>query len=407
MKKQKELHLFIIWEKGRQFEKEVISEIEKEFTIAQTFSITWSPYQVANNYTRFYGASLPKGSRKELHCGIGEFRLIVVHDLKPKYDLRQTSKGMRKVNTNMFDTKAKVRELTGGGHKIHGTDNFEETKHDLVLLTGMSVDDFLVKHDKRNHDIIMKKNLMGCYGWDDFEQLFYVLNECTDYLILRNHENINIEYFRNNRSDIDILTKDSNEIKYVLGDLVNLENGNEHMHVSIDNKLVMFEVYQSGKNLYHSSFENDLFRNKVTTNEIYHPNKEMEMYALIYHALLLKKEFLEKHKARISQKYGNYIKANENNEENLLAMLIDYYKEKDYKFIMPDVGYFNLRPEIKGQLIVNNNRDGFVKKVFKKTIYAKLSRRHLDIKLLQMMSIKFYLKTKVLNRFEFTFKIGR
>lgn len=74
---------------------------------------------------------------------------------------------------------------------------------------------------------------------------------------------------------------------------------------------------------------------------------------------------------------------------------------------MPDVGYFNLRPEIKGQLIVNNNRDGFVKKVFKKTIYAKLSRRHLDIKLLQMMSIKFYLKTKVLNRFEFTFKIGR
>jgi hypothetical protein len=157
LNKNHELHLFIIWEKGRSNELEIIDDIQKKFTIVKTFSITWSPYLAGSNFTRFYGENLPKDSFKEVHCGSGEFKLIVVVDTNPIYENRPTSKGIRLVNTNMFDAKQVYRKLTNGGHKIHATDNIAEVKHDLTLLTGLSIDDFLKRYlNSDTNDVVLQ-----------------------------------------------------------------------------------------------------------------------------------------------------------------------------------------------------------------------------------------------------------
>ena len=88
-------------------------------------------------------------------------------------------------------------------------------------------------------DIILNKNIIGTNGWESFDELFYVLNECEEYLILRNSDNISLDYYQNNSGDIDVLVKDKNRFRYILGDLSFLyskTNSSSHSKVSISTK---------------------------------------------------------------------------------------------------------------------------------------------------------------------------
>ena len=66
---KEELHLFIIWENGREKQKEILEDINKSFEIIKIYEVKWDKEEFSNNLSRFYGTNLPKGSRKELHCG--------------------------------------------------------------------------------------------------------------------------------------------------------------------------------------------------------------------------------------------------------------------------------------------------------------------------------------------------
>lgn len=392
-----ELHLFVLWEKARTHESEAIAEIEKTFEILQTYSITWSPYNVGKNFTRFYGESLPNNSHKALHCGSGEFKLIVVLDKNPVYEIRKTSKGNRTVNINMFDTKAKLRSMTGGGHRIHGTDNETETRHDLVLLTGVSREDFLKKHTERKEDIVIKQDLVGANGWNDFDELFYILNECSEYVVLRNAENINLDYFSKEGGDIDILTKNAIETKYILGDIDGIQSNAGHMKVDVQRNIILFEVYQYGQNLYGVNFENHCFATKKMVKNLYTLDDESEMYALLYHALLYKKTFEAKHRDRILKKYPAYFNDPDTIEEKALGMLIDYFNKNNFKFIPPNDGYFNTRKEIKKLLVKNKNRENAIQKLIKKVVEIETKKR--EIKIFFFKSLKKLLSIEIEIRY--------
>ena len=111
---------------------------------------------------------------------------IVVEDTNPKYSIRLTSKGHKKVNINIFDSKSKFRDWTGGGHKIHATNSTDEANYDLMLLFQKDTKDY--KKDKKwNGSVeISNKDLIGYDGWDNLEQLFSILNSCCKYVVLRN-----------------------------------------------------------------------------------------------------------------------------------------------------------------------------------------------------------------------------
>ncbi len=398
---KEELHLFIIWEAARKYEKEIIQQIETKFSIMQTFSITWSPYLISRNFTRFYGESLPDDSDKELHCGGGEFKLVVVMDNNPVYEERKTSKGHKTVNTNMFDTKSKLRALTGGGHKIHGTDNQQETKHNLALLIGLSTVDFIKQYPQRKEDIILKQDLAGTNGWKSFDELFYILNECSEYVVLRNVKNINIEYFSNNEGDIDLLAKNASEISYVLGDILGAKKKNNHLKIDVERQIILFEVAQYGEGLFDTNFEDALLRTKVQTNNIWHLDKELEMYALLYHALLHKRSLEDKHKQRILHQYPSLAELHGDMEETLLLQLITYFKKHGYLFTPPDRGYFNFRPQIQPMLKTNKKRN---LNRLKKIISIKRDRRRISVVLLGFIKKVFLLD--ILLPFSSRFKLS-
>ena len=139
---EKELHLIIIWENGRFKEKEIINSISEKFELVEKYKVNWNKNLFGKNLTTFYGTNLPPKSEKEKHVGKGEFLLVTFYDYEPKYDYVKTSRGLERVNVNIFSCKEKFRALTGGGHKIHSTNSPIETNHDLTLLLGINYNDY-------------------------------------------------------------------------------------------------------------------------------------------------------------------------------------------------------------------------------------------------------------------------
>ena len=211
-----EVHLFIIWQNALDKKQEILEDINKNFEILRIYQIEWSKEIFSENLSRFYGTNLPAGCGKEQHCGNGPFLLIIVKDKISKYETRATSKGDQIVNVHMFDKKTYYRELTGGGHKIHATNSQEETNHDITLLLGVSVEDFL-KQDLSNKEIIeLKQDLFGAHGWNDAKEMFYALNNCVNYALLRNFETLPEEIYVNKHNDIDVICTSYEDCAYVL-----------------------------------------------------------------------------------------------------------------------------------------------------------------------------------------------
>ena len=72
----KNFYLFILWEKGRFKQKEILDDIAQNFNVLQIYEITWKKEDFGASLARFYGKKLPKGCKKEKETGSGSFLAI-------------------------------------------------------------------------------------------------------------------------------------------------------------------------------------------------------------------------------------------------------------------------------------------------------------------------------------------
>ena len=133
---------------------------------------------------------------------------MVLRDNNPVYAKRQTSKGKALVNAAIFDKKNMYREWTGGGHKIHTSNNLAESAHDILLLFNKSLEEYHNKPSWNNQMIEYSENILGYNGWSDFSIFFEFVKKLDNYVILRNYNQI--ESIKPDESDIDFLTSDEN-----------------------------------------------------------------------------------------------------------------------------------------------------------------------------------------------------
>ena len=142
--------------------------------------------------SKFYGTNVND------FRGETDFNLYILEDKGPIYDYRETSKGYRKVNINIFDLKIKLRKITGG-YKIHTTDNIQETKDNLKTL-----------------------NIFEQYYKQlKFESLNDVFNELNKYpelkwIVMRNFEGMPNKINIDKHLDVDLLVNDYYLIKRIL-----------------------------------------------------------------------------------------------------------------------------------------------------------------------------------------------
>lgn len=348
-----EIHLFIIWEKGREQEERILSDMFFRFKVLGLYKITWPKESFSKNLTRFYGQNLPSSSQKIQHCGDGEFILVVIQDESPLYKYRKTTKGIQEVNVNIFDAKELYRFWTGGGHRIHGTNSIKEVNHDLTLLLGLNSYDYLRSIEGGSYPTsikdakTLKRQITGAEGWSDINLMLYTLNNCATYIILRNFEGFPDNLTFGEHGDIDILGENEKQLKLILNaSKVFKQKSRVRYLTKINGQDVYMDFRYMGDGYYDEQWEKDLLEHRILCKDLFFtPDNSDYAYSLLYHGLI--------HKGKISNDYILRLKGYKilediyvNGEFNYALAakkLKDFLETKGYEITEPmDVSvYFN------------------------------------------------------------------
>ena len=312
--------------------------MKTKFEILNMYNITWSDEKYSENLSRFYGTKLPDGSAKEEHCGRGTFLLLIVKDKNPKYDYRQTTAGKEYVNINMFDSKALYREWTGGGHKVHCTNSIEETNHDLTLLLDKNVEDYL-KELKIEKDVInLSKDLLGANGFMSVNEMFYALNNCANYAILRNYEILPDDIYVNEHNDIDLICNSKENVAYILNAKKVTEDPEYRVRYCVDvgDKIANFDLRYIGDNYYDRDIEERILKNRILNEKgFYTLEKHDYFYTLLYHAAIHKAKFADDYKERLMKMNNEFSKEICNDIKKTMNFLEKWMIENKYIVVRP------------------------------------------------------------------------
>lgn len=284
-----EFHDFIIWDNAKHKYDFLFNELKKKFQIIDVHEITWTKENFEKNLRRFYGPTLPNPQKKMKQCGIGPFLVIIYFDPNPIYQFRKTSLGLQMTNVNVYDTKRELRKFLEGEFPIHGSIHEKEANHDLTLILGKNVDDILKRTNEKWDGKIkeIKEDLFGTNGWDSIQDMFYLLNSTTNYVVLRNFEGYPEDIISEAHPDIDLLVDDQIHLPYMLNQLNIVEQKENLPYVSIDNKNVKLDFRYVGDTYYDEKWSKDILKRRVLfKNSIYVPNKEDYFYTLLYHCFI-------------------------------------------------------------------------------------------------------------------------
>jgi hypothetical protein len=176
--------LYALWPNARRQEQQVLDDLHGRFDILGIYEIDWTPRLLSANYQRFYSDLQLRGVYHANRKGAGKFLVIPVQDTKPRFQQRMTSKGHRLVNANFLDAKMLYREWSDDLN-VHCSETVTEANRDLTMLLGTNVADTLARSAQWSGKTeLLKRDINGAEGWDSLEQLFYVLNNAVDYVVL-------------------------------------------------------------------------------------------------------------------------------------------------------------------------------------------------------------------------------
>ncbi|WP_375239538.1 hypothetical protein [Aurantibacter sp.] len=352
------IHTLIIWNKAFNQKDHILKDIDTNFNIINTFNFNWKKEHFHANLKRFYSHSQYQRklssfnkiiSKKIKHCGDNEFLLIVFEDKSPNLTKRETSSGTNTVNSNVFDRKKSYRKLTGGGHKIHSSDNSFETNKDLVLLFGQTTEEFLNEYSNKNNNAInIARNITGVPFWKDVNQLFKVLNNSINYVVLRNFECLPNEYNVEGHGDIDVLVENENFMAYLTGakNMSPKKSYRCNYEININNEQVPFDFRFLGDNYYDVAWEKNILETKeLAKDTFYVPNQENHFFSLLYHAVIHKRSIGKDYIKKLNSINDSFIPNFKNikSEKEYSLALAKYLEDASYNFTTPidKTVYFN------------------------------------------------------------------
>ena len=350
-----ELHLFILWQNALEKANAIITDMQSRFTIRRVFAVHWSEQHFSNNMSRFYGQKLPRDSFKEVHCGRGPFLAVLLIDEQPNYELRETSRGTRVVNAKCFDAKESYRQLTGGGHRVHGTNSPEETGHDLALLLHQTSSEFLDANpgpwDGTVTDI--EHDLAGAEGWNSLTDLFQVLNASIEYAVLRNFEGLPESATIHGHGDIDLLCSSTREMAFIANaNRVYAEPYRVLHRVKVCGTPMLFDFREVGSSYYDPAWEKDMLERRVFSPKgFFHLGPEDHFHSLLYHAAVHKPAIAPDYIARLRELSSNRFDVSNGRE------IIDaFFSARGYRFVEPSDLSVHVNSEFVPELKLSTNR---------------------------------------------------
>ena len=387
-------HLLIIWSKASAYRNYIMADLRTHFSVRNVFKIHWAQDVFEANLKVFYAHSQKHLDEKAYHnllvnkmdhCGIGDFYVILFEDCAPRMEMRDTSSGSALVNVNVFDLKNEYRKLTGGGHKIHASNDEWETNKDLTVLFGMNVDDFYNSYHLNDGSIIdYTNNCLGVGGFESIKHLFYLLNNTVSYCVLRNHECLPDKYSVEGHGDIDLLVENKNYVKYLTQakDVFGIPSRVYHT-IQIAGQELPFDFRYLGDNYYDFRWEKDMLRTrKLSPKGFYVPNEEDQFYSLLYHAYIHKPSVADDYIDRLVSYSDNIGIPFDSTISEVIRLLDVFFAKNDFDYVRPfdRTVYYNkanlaISQRIKsfGWPVSKNVQDGNAKVPFFSVVYEKES----------------------------------
>ena len=279
-----ELHLIVIWNRAICKERELLDEIASRVKVLAACDAEW-PVDAELGFRTFYGTKLKAAVAKVRECGAGPFRVIIVRDEHPRYEERNTSRGVEVVNATMFDLKTRCREIVGG-NRIHATISPDETRRDILILTGVKADEWLA--GRRPEGPL--RTFPGVMGWPSLKAMFEFLNETTRYVVIRNAEMLPDAFDPTLHGDIDFLVEDTGSVARLLGARkVHGEPWRVHYEVMVGGVPLRLDLRHVGDDYYCEEWERDMLsRRAKSPSGVYVLPAEDGFFALVYHAMYQK-----------------------------------------------------------------------------------------------------------------------
>ena len=194
--------------------------------------------------------------------------VYVLKDRTPNYGWRQTTKGTRIVNTNVFDLKMTLRK---SGVQVHATDNIQETMDNMNVLQ-LSYSRFAARPD-----------------FSDLQDVFQALNSAVNftYVVLRNFDSLPLEVGIDEHFDLDLLVSDYYAAKRLLGASSTTDQRNEdgkgrvQNRFKVDGKWVQVDLRYVGDDYYDATWEAVMLSNRQLLRGFYVPDNENLRYSLL------------------------------------------------------------------------------------------------------------------------------
>lgn len=337
-----EQHLFILWENARTREKEILEDVKSQFKIIKEIEIEWDKENFLENLTSFYGFNHSDRYFLQEERGSGKFLVIIVQDNNPEFIKRQTTKGETLVNKKMFEIKYKIREkYFNGKFLIHATNNSFEMHHDICLLLGKNLEDLNKEAFFDGKRIKIRQNLPAIDGWKSQEQIFYILNETVNYVLIRDIDDapfaLPFPGYPNSGSyyyDFEILTDDVQSLRYILAPTQNYNEFAFGIFVDLNGKEQPFHVKYLGDRYFDINIEKKLLetKKKNKNNVWVVGNDEYYFYTLLYHGIIHKENYKKYDEifSKIAPQIG--ITDYKCDETYLSNLLYSWMKKNDYMY---------------------------------------------------------------------------
>ncbi|MCO7274151.1 hypothetical protein [Cellulosimicrobium cellulans] len=285
----RDLQLVVVWSAARAHEAEVLEILRRELRVVAEIEVRWSPDEVVTNFERLYGQELWGTSPKHLEVGAGPFLLVVVEDPDPRYGYGQNVTGyVELTNLAVARAKAAARALVGG-YRIHSSNNIREFFHDATLVLGEERLRAVLEHtgDAPYREVVVE-DVVGSGGWRDLAELFGVLRLTSEYVVLRNAEDLPLRL--EDDREIDVLARDRTDLAAVAGARPLDPGGDGVQHgCLVAGEQVVLDVREVGDGYLDRRWQDDLLRRRTWhAGTVAVPRADDHLFSLLYHAKVQK-----------------------------------------------------------------------------------------------------------------------
>ena len=284
---------FAIWNGALYRQDEIVNDILSEFELLADFEINWSEQHYQNNIDRLYERPMREVSSAGWDSKVGPppFRFLIVRDAQPNYTWKRSVSGVvEPSNERVVAAKYRYRALFTSKYQVHSSNNIEEFLFQTVLVLGA----FRLRSVLEGVNPIkevLHKDLEGADGWENWEELFEVLNIGSRYLVQRNYEGLPDQLLDR---DIDFLCDNHQRLASLCG--MKQKAGQTYKgSIKVSGAEVSVDVRFIGDRYYPAAWQEDMLRRRQLHEGFYIPAQDDLFFSLLFHCKAQKRQVKPKY----------------------------------------------------------------------------------------------------------------